>query len=60
MSVFLPPLPGQRVHVLLQELRSPGMAGTRGSSLPATTMSISGSVGLRRSVSRRGITRAGA
>ena len=31
--------PGQRAQVLLQELRSPGMAETRGSSLAATTMS---------------------
>ena len=31
--------PGQRVHVRLQLQRSPGIDGTRGSSLPATTRS---------------------
>ena len=52
--------PGQRSHVRVQERRSPGTAGTRGSSFPATTTSMSGRSGWRRSVSRIGITREGA
>ena len=51
---------GHRLHVRPQLHRSPGIAGTRGSSLPATTRSMFGSSGWRRSVSSSGITRAGA